>query len=57
MNLELTRKTAIITGGSKGAGRSIVVALAEEVVNVAIRASWVPGTCLSMDGGQHKGNV
>ena len=39
MNLELTRKTAIITGGSKGAGRSIVVALAEEVVNVAIRAS------------------
>lgn len=38
MNLELTGKNAIITGASKGIGRSIALALAEEGVNVAICA-------------------
>ncbi len=38
MNLELKGKNAIITGASKGIGRSIALALAEEGVNVAICA-------------------
>ncbi|QJP34688.1 SDR family oxidoreductase [Nonlabens sp. Ci31] len=36
MNLGLKEKNAIITGGSKGIGRSIALVLAEEGVNVAI---------------------
>ncbi len=38
MNLELKGKNAIITGASKGIGRSIALALAEEGVNIAICA-------------------
>ena len=38
MNLELKGKNAIITGASKGIGRCIAEALAEEGVNVAICA-------------------
>ena len=38
MNLELTWKTAIIKGVSQGIGRSVVLAVAEEGVNVAICA-------------------
>ena len=36
MNLELSGKNAIITGASKGIGKSIALALAEEGANVAI---------------------
>ena len=38
MNLELKGKNAIITGASKGIGKSIALTLAEEGVNVAICA-------------------
>lgn len=38
MDLGLKGKQAIITGGSKGIGRSIALNLAEEGVNVAICA-------------------
>ena len=38
MDLQLKEKTAIITGASKGIGRSIALKLAEEGVNVAICA-------------------
>lgn len=38
MNLELSGKNAVITGASKGIGRSIALALAEEGANVAICA-------------------
>lgn len=36
MNLELEGKTAIVTGGSKGVGRGIAEALADEGCNVSI---------------------
>ena len=36
MNLELSGKNAVITGASKGIGRSIALALAQEGANVAI---------------------
>jgi NAD(P)-dependent dehydrogenase (short-subunit alcohol dehydrogenase family) len=36
MNLELNNKTALVTGGSKGIGKAIAIALAEEEVNVII---------------------
>lgn len=38
MDLQLKGKTAIITGASKGIGRSIALKLAAEGVNVAICA-------------------
>ena len=38
MDLELTRKTAIVTGGSKGIGKAIARELAREGVDVAIAA-------------------
>lgn len=38
MDLELKGKNAVVTGGSKGIGRSIALALAAEGVNVAICA-------------------
>lgn len=38
MDLELTGKNAVITGGSKGIGRSIALAMAAEGANVAICA-------------------
>jgi 3-oxoacyl-[acyl-carrier protein] reductase len=41
MDLKLKEKNAIITGGSKGIGRSIALILAEEGVNVAICARGV----------------
>lgn len=36
MNLELNNKTALVTGGSKGIGKAIAIALAEEGANVII---------------------
>lgn len=36
MDLELTGKTAIVTGGSRGIGKAIVIALAREGVDVAL---------------------
>ncbi len=38
MNLQLEGKNAIVTGGSKGIGRSIALTLAEEGANIAICA-------------------
>ena len=38
MELELQGKVAIVTGGSKGIGRAIALALAQDGVDVAICA-------------------
>ena len=38
MNLELARRTALVTGASMGIGRAIAVALAKEGVRLAVMA-------------------
>jgi 3-oxoacyl-[acyl-carrier protein] reductase len=55
MNLELNGKNVIITGGSKGIGRSIALAFADEGANVAICARGLEALTSTRDEVMQRG--